>query len=661
MSPSDTLAAAVAPGGMTERVVLTVIIPSYNARDLLADCLDSIYRSPPSEPYEVIVIDDASSDGTSDLVRGQFPEVRLLRNEINRHYAYSNNRAMLQARGEFIHLLNNDTIVLPGALDAMIAFLRATPEAGVVGCKLLNGDGTIQWSVKSLPNPGSALFGARSIITRLYPNNRFSREHLQHMSRDLSRPFVAGYVSSAAMMLPRPVIDRVGGLDERLSYHVDADYCKRVADAGYKTYYLPTAAIIHLDHKGGTMVSLRRRFRSLVEFHRGSYIFYRKQMQTSALSPMHGVVVAGLTARFVLSVTVRLLAELRAAIGRSARHDPAPRPAFAARDAGSSGPGVTFGRGAGLPIPQRTARILAHIHTFNDADIIDRTIASVRAQSHAVDEILVVDNASKDATLDQPQVTHATVLRQRVNGGTSGAVNAGFRYALEHDYDWLWVFDADSTPEPDALDKLLALYAGLPDNVRDETAFLACLPRNLANGEPMHGGIFTKDRLAAARPAPGENYYACHFTIWSGILYRLAAVRDIGIPNPDYVLDWGEYEYAYRVMKAGYKAFICVDAVLHHNIRGFTSAMPKQVKLGPATFTIQEFPPIRCYYTCRNFIYFALYDFLEERYALLRHMGWGVFLLPVNFLPSPVKHAKQIRACLKGLWHGATGNILARY
>src|SRR5277367_337383 len=90
-------------------VVLSVIIPSYNARDLLADCLESIYRHPPAERYEVIVVDDASIDSTSEMVRHRFPEVRLLRNEVNRHYAYSNNRAIELARGAYIHLLNNDT------------------------------------------------------------------------------------------------------------------------------------------------------------------------------------------------------------------------------------------------------------------------------------------------------------------------------------------------------------------------------------------------------------------------------------------------------------------------------------------------------------------------------------------------------------------------
>jgi N-acetylglucosaminyl-diphospho-decaprenol L-rhamnosyltransferase len=297
--------------GVAESVTLSVIIPTYNARGPLADCLQSIYRNPPSEPYEVIVVDDASVDGTSEMVRARFPEVRLFRNEVNQHYARSNNRAIKHARGQYLYLLNNDTIVLPQALDGMLAFLQEHPEAGAVGSRLLNPDGTIQWSVKSLPNPGSALFGARSIITRIYPNNRYSRKHLLHLARDLTKPFVAGYVSSASIMIPRKVVAEIGELDRRLSYHVDADYCKRIADAGYKCYYLPTATVIHLDHKGGTMVSLRRRFRSLVEFHVGSYIFYRKHIQQSPWSPMQIIVVVGICARFLLSLTARAVIELR--------------------------------------------------------------------------------------------------------------------------------------------------------------------------------------------------------------------------------------------------------------------------------------------------------------------------------------------------------------
>jgi GT2 family glycosyltransferase len=246
------------------------------------------------------------------MVRATFPEVRLLRNEINRHYAFSNNRALDQARGQYVLLLNNDTIVLPQALDGMVAFLRAHPEAGAVGCKLLNEDGTIQWSVKSLPNPASALFGARSFVTRIFPNNRFSRQHLLHLNHDMIQPFVAdaGYVSSAASMMPRKVMQEVGYLDIRFAYHVDADYCKRIADVGYKCYYLPTATIIHLNHRGGTMASPRVRFRSLMMFEVQSYLYYRRHVQRSAWSPMQVLVALGLFFHFLALSAGQAYAEL---------------------------------------------------------------------------------------------------------------------------------------------------------------------------------------------------------------------------------------------------------------------------------------------------------------------------------------------------------------
>lgn len=294
-------------------IIISVIIATYNACKILSDCLKSIYRNPPSKPYEIIVVDDASTDETSDMVRARFSEVRLLRNEVNQHYASSNNRAFGVARGQYFYLLNNDTIVLPNAVDRMLAYLRAHPEVGAVGSRLLNEDGTIQWSVKSLPNPGSALFGARSIITRMFPQNPYSRKHLLHLDRDMSGPFEAGYVSSASVMIPRKVVEEVGGLDRRLSYHVDADYCKRIANLGYKCSYLPAAVVIHLNHRGGTMAGWKRRFRSLIEFHLGSYIYYCKHVRRSAWGPMQIAVVAGLSARFIASITVQVAAEVVAA------------------------------------------------------------------------------------------------------------------------------------------------------------------------------------------------------------------------------------------------------------------------------------------------------------------------------------------------------------
>jgi GT2 family glycosyltransferase len=300
-------------------IVLTIIISCYNTRDLVADCLRSIYQNAPNEAYEIILVDDASTDGTSEMARSAFPEVRLLRNDVNRHYTYSNNRGLDQARGAYVLLLNNDTIVLPQALDAMIDFLRMHPDAGAVGCKLLNEDGSTQSSVKAPLGPGAAIFGARSFVTKLFPHNRFSRRHLLHVDRDMTRPFVAGFVSGAASMMPLDVVKKVGHLDAQFFYHVDADYCKRIADAGFKCFYLPTAAIIHLNHRGGTMTSPLARIRSLMMLEVYSYRYYRKHFQKSSWSPMLIVAALGLSFHFLVLAAGQACAEL-VVVARSMSH-----------------------------------------------------------------------------------------------------------------------------------------------------------------------------------------------------------------------------------------------------------------------------------------------------------------------------------------------------
>ncbi len=291
-------------------IALTIIISCYNTCELARDCLRSIYANPPTDPYEIILVDDASTDGTSEMARSTFPEVRLLRNEVNRHYTFSNNRALDEARGRYVLLLNNDTIVLPHALDAMIDFLRAHPEAGAVGCRLLNEDGTTQASAKAPLGPGAAIFGAQSILTKLFPNNRFSRRHVLHLGRDTGEPFVAGFVSGAASMAPLKVMREVGRLDESFFYHVDADYCKRIAEAGYKCFYLPAAAIIHLNHKGGSRANALKRLRSLIMFEVYSYRYYRKHFLRSSWNPMAAVVALGLCLHFLGSASGQAYAEV---------------------------------------------------------------------------------------------------------------------------------------------------------------------------------------------------------------------------------------------------------------------------------------------------------------------------------------------------------------
>ena len=300
-------------------IALTIVISCYNTREVARDCLRSIYDNPPREVYEIVLIDDASTDGTSMMVREAFPEVRLLRNDVNRHYAYSNNIGIDHARGTYVLLLNNDTIVLPQALDEMIDFLRKHAEAGAVGCRLLNEDGTTQSSVKAPLGPAAAVFGAQSFVTKLFPNNRFSRRQVLHMGREMDEPFAAGFVSGAASMMPLKVMRDVGHLDESFFYHVDADYCKRIGEAGYKCFYLPTAAIIHLNHKGGSMANPSKRLRSLMMFEVYSYRYYRKHFLRSEWDPMAAVVALGLSLHFLALACGQAVSEL-VGLARSISH-----------------------------------------------------------------------------------------------------------------------------------------------------------------------------------------------------------------------------------------------------------------------------------------------------------------------------------------------------
>jgi rhamnopyranosyl-N-acetylglucosaminyl-diphospho-decaprenol beta-1,3/1,4-galactofuranosyltransferase len=331
------------------------------------------------------------------------------------------------------------------------------------------------------------------------------------------------------------------------------------------------------------------------------------------------------------------------------------------------------------PLDERPAaamRVLAYIHTFNDADVIDRTLDAVRHQSRPPDAVLIVDNASTDGTLDRRFPEQVSVVRNAVNLGTSGAIPIGFGHAMERGFDWMWILDADSAPEPEALATLLGLYAGWPSRRQEETGFVSCLPVDESEGQPLHGRIFTRCGRVVVAPAPEQLYYMCHVTIWSGCLYRLAAVRRIGLPNMDYVLDRGELEYAYRVMKAGYNGFIHQAAVLRHNIRGTPGLASKRSRFGPITLKVFELAPIRCYYTCRNTLYFTLYDMTDGCLTKFRELfrvrsrpgrglmsgvAWQAALLTLNFALRPRTHGAQIRACLRGIRDGITRNISARF
>ncbi|HID63003.1 MAG TPA: glycosyltransferase family 2 protein [Anaerolineae bacterium] len=216
---------------------LSVIIVSWNTRDLLRDCLRSLQAHKPN-PAEVIVIDNASSDGSPDMVAREFPDVRLIRNTKNVGFARANNQGIKVSHGQYIALLNSDIRTTAGALKTLVAFMAETPAAGACGPCLLQPDG----------HPQPYAFGKDP--TLLYLLHRglqqvLFRRYLHDWATDAVQE--VDWISGACLMVRREVIDQVGLLDEHFfMYFEDNDWCLRIRKAGWKVYYNPHAEIIHL-------------------------------------------------------------------------------------------------------------------------------------------------------------------------------------------------------------------------------------------------------------------------------------------------------------------------------------------------------------------------------------------------------------------------------
>ena len=306
-------------------------------------------------------------------------------------------------------------------------------------------------------------------------------------------------------------------------------------------------------------------------------------------------------------------------------------------------------------------RILGHIHTFNDNDVLDRSLKALLGQTRPLDAILLVDNGSTDGTLERPFPSNVTIIRHPENRGTSGALITGFRYALENGYDWIWVFDADSMPRQDALAALLGFYEKLPAQMQGKIQLLAATPSD-ASRTPQHGVMFTPDGYEELRYADGQEAYECHAVIWSGSLFRVETIRAIGLPSPDYVLDWGEFEYGYQGMVRGYKTYVVRSSIFDHNIGVRSPSHLTTVQIGPLMLSVTSLPPIRLYYLIRNGIFFWGYQYpkrgIGSYLGVARRFGWiPKYIVKLALL----SRWTELRACLRGVRDGMLGRMRRRY
>jgi GT2 family glycosyltransferase len=247
---------------------VSIIFVSWNTRDLLTACLNSLPDACPGISYDTWVIDNGSTDGSIEAIRQNYPAVQLIVNSSNVGFAAANNQGMRQATGRYALLLNSDTVAPPGSISELVQFADATPQAGIVGAMLLNPDGSFQASYAEFPSLLSEFLSVSGLGSRFLFRN-YPSYGLEH-SRTTRK---VGYIPGACMLARREAIAEVGMMDEGyFMYSEENDWCLRMARAGWETWYRPEAPIIHY---GGQ--STRQRKHAMVQaLYRSKVRYFRK-------------------------------------------------------------------------------------------------------------------------------------------------------------------------------------------------------------------------------------------------------------------------------------------------------------------------------------------------------------------------------------------------
>lgn len=283
---------------------LSIVIPTYNANEWIQGCIDSIRQHGPSYDYEIIAVDDNSTDDTPDIVRRQFPDVRLFSNEKNVGFGKTANVGVRASAGEYVLVLNNDTWVHEGALDRLIEYLDQHSSVGIVGPKVLSANGSLQQQCRRrIPTPAAALLYFTG-VARLFPENPRVAGYLMTASDENATTEVDA-VSGACLMVRRTVLDQIHGFDEEYYlYGEDMDFCWRTKLAGWSVVYYPAAVITHFGGQGGTG---KKRLYATIEWHRAMWIFYRKHRAPNVAFPERALVYSGIALKTVLAVAVNVL------------------------------------------------------------------------------------------------------------------------------------------------------------------------------------------------------------------------------------------------------------------------------------------------------------------------------------------------------------------
>ncbi|MDP1547612.1 MAG: glycosyltransferase family 2 protein [Anaerolineales bacterium] len=280
---------------------LGVCLVTRSSRDVIVECLTSLFEQTQTLDMDVVVVDNASQDDTVAAIRLNFPAVKLILNPENFGFSRAVNQGLRMLDARYYVLLNPDAVILENALERLVHFMEQTPQAGICVPKVLNSDGTLQYQCRRGEARPGEVFSYFLGLDRLFPTDpRFNGYLLRHLDNDVVNEVKA--VSGSCMMIRRAVIEQVGYLDEHyFAYQEDTDYCLQARKSGWQVYYVPLGRVMHLGGRGGSDVSP---YFGVYQWHRSYYLYYRKNLAQDYpfwFHPLYYLVMAG---KFLLNFVV---------------------------------------------------------------------------------------------------------------------------------------------------------------------------------------------------------------------------------------------------------------------------------------------------------------------------------------------------------------------
>jgi GT2 family glycosyltransferase len=258
---------------------VSVVVVSFNTRDLLRDCLTSLYAELQGISHEVFVVDNVSRDGSADMVAQEFSAVQLIRSNVNLGFAAGNNRAFPLATGRYIVLLNSDAFLRKDALRRSIDYMDADPQIGLGGARLVDADGSWQASARMFPSPLNDFLSLSGLAAKFPKSKFFGRQN--RTWADQNQPIDTDWVPGAYSIIRRTTLEEVGYFDEQFFlYYEEVDLCRRMKRAGYRVRYWPDVVVVHLGGESSKTLKSLRMSRSGAQLElwrmRSAFLYYRK-------------------------------------------------------------------------------------------------------------------------------------------------------------------------------------------------------------------------------------------------------------------------------------------------------------------------------------------------------------------------------------------------